>query len=295
MTVWEELRWVAGRLPPREGALLLADTLGIDTEGLYLHPSRPVPVPKERLFRQKVRLRQSGMPQAYVRERAYFWDLELRVTPGVLCPRPETEHLVEAVLRTGGVDDVVAEIGTGSGAVAMAIKKERPDWTVVATEIDYEASIVARENIRAHGLDIPVLRGDLTAPLARAGIRPDVLVMNPPYVAPGDSVDRDVHMEPALAIWGGPDGLSVTRRLADAARSVLVPGGRLLLEIGSGRAPEVQRIAKERGLSFVEATPDLSGTIRVLHFRRPEGARFGYLLRGGSGQVAAGDIADGSC
>lgn len=270
MTVWEEIRWTSGRLAVREAALLLGEAMGIGTDALWREGERTVSEGAHRSFRRMVHLRQSGVPTAYLRHRAYFWDLELKVGPGVLCPRPETEHLVEEVLRHGGgAGYVVADIGTGSGAVALAIKKERPDWVVIATELTLGAYRVARDNIRSQGLDVRLLRGDLLKPLVRTGVSPDALVMNPPYVAPGEDVAPEVRFEPATAVFGGPDGLGVYRRLADAAASVLRADGQLVVEIGKGQATSVRRIVEARlGPSFVAATEDLSGTLRVLRFRR---------------------------
>lgn len=270
MTVWEHLHWAGARLPMREGALLLGDLLGKSSHELWMSPGAEVPPHVTIPFRQKVRSRQAGEPLAYLRGRAYFWDMELKVSPAVLCPRPETEHLVEAALaqrEEGGL--LVADGGTGSGAVAIALKRERPDWHVVATDLSRQALLVARDNIRSCGVEVRTFFGDLLSPLLKRGLRPDMILMNPPYVAPAERVDVEVHREPPGAIWGGPDGLAVTRRLADQAASLLPPGGSLLVEIGAGKESRVSRVVRERmRVSEEKAILDLSGLIRILVFKK---------------------------
>jgi release factor glutamine methyltransferase len=200
---------------------------------------------------------------AYILGRKGFRRLELAVDPRVLIPRPETEHLVEAALGLPEGARVV-DVGTGSGAVALALKDERPDLRVVATDASEPALAVARANAAALGLDVELVHGDL---LEGAGGPVDAVVSNPPYVGSADRLAPEIaRHEPAEALFAGADGLAVLRRLAPAAAAA---GARFAaFEVGAGQAAEVGGLLRDAGFAEVETIRDLAGIERVVVGRR---------------------------
>ena len=208
--------------------------------------------------------RRDREPVAYILGTKGFRALDLAVDPRVLIPRPETEHLVEAALPLPRGARVV-DVGTGSGAIALALKAERPDLRVVATDTSADALDVARANAERLGLDVEFHRADL---LAHVPGPIDAVVSNPPYVEDGAELAPEiVGFEPALALRAGPDGLDVIGRLlpevgATAARLVA-------LEIGAGQAEAVARGVVDAGFPDVTVVPDLAGIDRVVVGRRP--------------------------
>jgi release factor glutamine methyltransferase len=238
-----------------DAELLLAHVLGVDRTRLFLHDGR-VEGPAIRAFQDLVRRRAIGHePVAYLTGRQGFRRLDLEVDPRVLIPRPETEHAVEAVVDHAPPGARVVDVGTGSGAIALALKDERPDLDVTATDVSSEALAVARANAQRLGLEVTFAEADLLP----AGAW-DVVVSNPPYVADGDpQVAAGVHAhEPHLALYAGADGLDVIRRLLGVRAELLV------LEVGAGQAPAVARLAAEAGWSRTEIRPDLAGIDRVV-------------------------------
>jgi release factor glutamine methyltransferase len=221
--------------------------------------------------------RAEGWPQAYATGRANFRGHWLTVDRRVLIPRAETESLVQLVLdwaATRRVPPVVADIGTGSGAIAVALALEGRVAGVIATDVSAEALTVAVENATALGAKdrISFRRGDLLVPLL--GDPVDAVVSNPPYIT---TLECDwLHptvkdFEPHLALDGGADGLALTRRLAAEAAAVLPPGGLLALESDAGRADATAAILRDAGLADVEIGDDLFGRPRTVVGRRPEG------------------------
>ena len=257
----------AGSQTPRlDAEVLLADALGIDRTALFLDPAREVSGPAVRAFQDAVRRRSAGRePVAYITGTRGFRHIELAVDARVLVPRPETELLVEAGAELAAQGARVVDVGTGSGAVALALKDERPDLEVVATDISADAVAVARANAERLGLDVAFLHGDL---LAGAG-EVDAVVSNPPYVAEGARASlapEILRHEPPGALFAGPDGLDVIRCLVPAAASA---GARLLaLEIGAGQAAVVYALVREAGFSDVQVRRDLAGIERVVIGRR---------------------------
>lgn len=271
MRAWEALGRAEPRLGMREAGLLLACAWGLeDAKSVWLRGGEELPPDVRSRFASYIHRRAAGEPYAYIAGRAYFWSLPLAVGLGVLCPRPETEHLVEAVLRLDlSPGTVVADIGTGSGAIALALKSERPDLNLVATDISRAALSAARANAARLGLAVAFLWGDLLAPLRQRRITPAVIVMNPPYVAWHDARGVETAFEPPGALFGGPDGLRCYRRLADEASTLLPPGGYLALEIGEGQKEDVVRIISRRlGVAGVDVARDLAGRERVVTVRR---------------------------
>jgi release factor glutamine methyltransferase len=245
---------------------LLQYFLGTDRAGLYAR-TEGLDTRTAKLFGRALCQRCHGVPLQYLTGEQQFFELVLGVAPGVFVPRPETEVLVERaveVLPQG--ESVVIDVGTGTGAVALAIKRFRPRATVVATDRSPDAVRVARANASRHALQVEVLEGDLLAPvpeLLRGEV--DVVVSNPPYVtrAEYDSLPAEVRAEPYEALVGGTD---VHRRLVEDAPTWLHPGGWLVMEVGAAQGADVRALLEGR-FDPVEVLPDLAGRDRVVRGR----------------------------
>jgi release factor glutamine methyltransferase len=249
--------------PRLDAELLLADAMGVLRAAIVAGPERALEPAQARRFQEHARRRAQREPVAYILGSKGFRRLELRVDPRVLIPRPETEHVVEAALGLAAGARVV-DVGTGSGAIALALKSERPDLRVLATEASEPALAVARANAAALGLDVELLHGDLLEPVAGAV---DAVVSNPPYVADGDPLAPEIlRYEPREALFAGADGLAVLRRLAPAAA---VAGARFAaFEVGAGQAAAVGELLRAAGFAEVETVADLAGIERVVVGRR---------------------------
>ena len=264
----------AGTLIGRdEAALLLMHVLDRSRSWLYAHADDVVaPVQADR-FQALVARRAAGEPVAYLLGRRGFWTLDLAVTPDTLIPRPETELLVEQALERLPADRPVrvADLGTGTGAIALAVAFERPLARVVATDRSRGALDVARENARAHGLDgrLAFRQGDWFAPLA--GERFDMVASNPPYIAEADPhlARGDLRHEPTGALASGPDGLDAIRRIVAGAPAHLVAQGWLLLEHGHDQGPSVRALLEAGGFTDVATVRDLEHRDRVSLGRFP--------------------------
>src|SRR5262245_15946154 len=222
------------------------------------------------MFGRAICQRCAGTPVQHLTGEQAFRRITLDVRPGVFVPRPETEILVEHALSTLGEreDPVAADAGTGTGAIALAIKDERPDATVFATDLSTEAVELARANARRLGLSVTVCEGDLLEPLP-AELRGwlDLIVSNPPYVPPGEIVDlpAEVRADPLLALAGGTE---VHRRLAEEAPRWLRSGGALAVEIDARQGEEVAGLLSSR-FARVRVERDLAGRDRVVLARMP--------------------------
>ena len=252
--------------PRLDAELLLAHALGVDRTALILDPDRQVAGAQARTFQDLVRRRATtGEPVAYLLGTKGFRHIDLLVDPRVLVPRPETESLVEAA-RSLPDGARVLDVGTGSGAVALALKHERPELIVTGSDVSEDALAVARANRERLGLDVEFARADL---LEGLGEDWDAILSNPPYVAERDraSLPRDVlDHEPAGALFGGEDGLDVVRPLIAQAAATRAP--LLALEVGAGQAAEVRRLVRDAGFHDVQARRDLAGIERVVVGRR---------------------------
>jgi release factor glutamine methyltransferase len=244
--------------PRLDAQVLLAHVLGIDRAALFLSPKRELGSDEAGRFRDLVTRRwREREPVAYLVGSKGFRRLELSVDRRVLIPRPETEHLVEAALDLPAGARVV-DVGTGSGAVALALKDERPDLRVVATDASAEALEVARANAAALALEVTFLEGDLLEPVED---EVDAVVSNPPYVEAGAPLAPEIERhEPQGALFAGHDGLDVVRRLVEQARGVAF----LALEIGAQQAPAVVELCRSAGFTDVSTRPDLAGIDRVV-------------------------------
>ena len=215
--------------------------------------------------------RQRGEPIQYVTGECEFYGLRFRVTPAVLIPRPETEHLVERAieLARGSNAARIVDVGTGSGAIAVAIAHGVQAACVTSIDVLAEALEVACGNAERNGVDVRFLNGDLLEPVL--GETFELVVSNPPYVPLSDAETLDVEVrehEPHLALFAGDDGLSVYRRLIPQAFEALVPGGHMLLEVGYGQAKAVRGLLEASGFTDVQHVDDLQRIPRVLEAMR---------------------------
>jgi release factor glutamine methyltransferase len=249
--------------PRLDAEVLLAHALGVDRLALVTDRERRVEGPAVRTFQDAVRRRSVRRePVAYITGTKGFRHIDLRVDARVLIPRPETETLVEAALHLPRGARVV-DVGTGSGAVALALKDERPDLDVIATDTSADALAVARANAARLGLDVAFVEGDLLDGVGDV----DAVVSNPPYVADSDTLQPEIAKhEPAVALYAGPEGLHVIRRLvAQAAAST---ARFVALEVGMGQAAEVGEVVRAAGFADIETRRDLAGIERVVAGRR---------------------------
>jgi release factor glutamine methyltransferase len=215
-----------------------------------------------------------GEPIQYITGEAEFYGLPFRVTPEVLIPRPETEHLVEKVIELAAnfSEPRIVDVGTGSGIIAVALAHKLPAAIITAIDLSSSALAIAKENAECNGVTshIRFLEGDLLATVAEE--RFEIVVSNPPYVPEADRASLSVEVrdyEPALALFAGGDGLAVYRRLIPAAFDALTPGGCVALEIGFGQSPAIRTLLATSGFGQIEFVPDLQGIPRVACAQRP--------------------------
>lgn len=249
--------------PRLDAELLLAAALGRPRSFLYAWPDHAPTDSVRARFAAGIAARGDGAPVAYLLGNQPFHGLELQVTPDVLVPRADTEVLVEAALARlpAGLAADVADLGTGSGAVALAIANARPLARVTGIDISPRALAVAAGNGRALGLELRWLQGDWSAPLADASL--DMLVSNPPYIAEDDPHLAALAHEPRLALVAGADGLDALRIIIADGRRVLRPGGWLLVEHGWQQGEAVRALFAEHGYGEVTSELDLAGHERV--------------------------------
>jgi release factor glutamine methyltransferase len=246
--------------PRLDAEVLLAHALGVDRAALVVDSGRMVEGGAVRAFQDAVRRRAFDRePVAYITGVKGFRRLELAVDPRVLIPRPETETLVEAAIEALPHGAHVVDVGTGSGAIALALKDERPDLRVTATDVSEDALAVARANAQRLGLDVELVLADLLTGVGAF----DAVVSNPPYVEDGAQLAPEiVRHEPSLALRAGPEGLDVLRALVPAAAAL---GAQLLaVEVGAGQAEAVQELAAAAGFTASGRRADLAGIDRVV-------------------------------
>ena len=277
LTVREALTRAAGQLAANpllsptavaDATLLLLEVLGLERAQLIAYPERRMDREAQADYQRVVERRLSFEPVQYILGRQEFYGLSLRVTPAVLIPRPETELLVEAVLERlpRGLPLKIADVGTGSGAIAIALAKELPEARLTAIDLSPEALAVARENALTHGVagrvefvESNLLLGiPLTAPF-------DAIVSNPPYVCVDEAPTLHPQVrdyEPAQALYAGVRGMDIYERLIPQAYGLLGPGGLLVLEFGFGQQEELEWLSKRWAKR--EVRHDLQGHARVL-------------------------------
>ena len=252
--------------PRLTAEVLLAHALRRERSYLYAHPEEKLTETGWIHYGRYLHQRLQGKPTQYITGRQEFYGREFQVTPDVLIPRPETEHLVEAAKARIRPADIVLDVGTGSGALAVTLALET-DARVLATDISTLALCVALGNARSLSAQVTFMACDLAACIAARQI--DVLVSNPPYVPETDQpiIQREVRdYEPHVALFAGPTGLEIYQRLIAEARRVLRPQGRLLVELGYNSVEPV-RAMLDTGWSEIQVQPDLAGLPRVLAAR----------------------------
>ncbi len=257
--------------PRLEAELLLARCLDKPRSYLFAHADDPAPEAATDAFRALIDRRAQGEPIAYITGEQEFWSLTLTVNPAVLIPRPETERLVELALERLDPESAVrvADIGTGSGAIALAIASERPLAEVHAVDLSPEALAVARENAQQLGLaNVVFHHGSWCDPLDGAF---DAVLSNPPYVRSDDAYleTGDLRFEPRVALTPGNDEFLAFRAIAQGARKRLRPGGWLLFEHGFDQGAAVRALLEESGWEAVETVQDLARKDRVTVGRKP--------------------------
>lgn len=274
--------------------LLLMHTVGRDRTWLYSHPESAVDASAVENYFALIARRVAGEPTQYLTGKQEFWGLEFEVNPGVLIPRPETEHVVEVALKrlslrthevaSRDVADArnihIADVGTGSGCIAVALARELPNAEIVATDISTEALEVARRNaVRNSVADrIEFMAADLLQGIdgsslvtSHSSLLFDLIVSNPPYVARDDAASLPPEVreyEPAMALFGGPLGTEIYDRLVEQARTLLVQGGSLVLELGYNSAPHVRSLLENPAWHHIEIAQDLAGIPRVIAAER---------------------------
>jgi release factor glutamine methyltransferase len=263
-----------------DAELLLAHVLDTSRAGVIARDERVLTPEELGDFERLLARRVAGEPLAYLTGTREFWSLELEVTKDVLVPRPETELLVEWCLSLPRKRDCrVLDVGTGSGAIALAIAKERPDWHVAGTDISPAALKVASANAARLKLNVRFVEADLRChPERSEGSRPgrgpsspsaprddtyDLIVSNPPYVADGDPHLADLRFEPAVALTAGADGLDALRAIVAGAPARLRAGGWLLLEHGAAQGAAVRELLARAGFAGIETRRDLAGLERA--------------------------------
>ncbi len=263
--------------PRMNAELLLMFTLGSDRAYLFAHPESELTVDEAARYEAALAERARGVPAQYITGHQEFWGMDLIVTPAVLIPRPETEHVIETVLALAreGTTPLsanplrIADVGTGSGCIALALAKELPQAEIHAIDVSPEALEIARANAVRHQLEsrIHFHEADLLAGLEANSF--DFVICNPPYVGESeiDSVQLEVRkFEPRSAVFAGPTGMDVIARLIPQARAALKPDGWLVMEISGTISEEVKRLLRD--WNDVLIRPDLQSIPRVAQARK---------------------------
>ena len=256
--------------PLLDAQLMMAKVLGCSRLDVIAHSERPLTDSELAAFSSLLDRRACRCPLAYILGVKEFYALEFNVSPSVLIPRPETEVLVESCLSSVGRQSaLIAEVGAGSGAIAVALAANLPSARIYATEISPAALEVARDNVEKHQLAerVALFEGNFLEPLARLGLRFDAVVSNPPYIPSSEIATLEPEIkdhEPVEALDGGQDGLDAYRALFPAALELLREGGFAAVEVGKVRADAVRGLAIGAGYGSAEAVPDLAGILRVV-------------------------------
>lgn len=265
-SIAEQLRWARTQLANESAQLdaevLLAHVLDKNRSYLYAWPEKELATDELEKFRLLVAERQQGRPVAYLLGTQEFWSLSFHVTPATLIPRPETEQLVDAVLQdhAGKNSLVVVDAGTGSGAIAIALAHEKPQWQVCACDYSMAALQVAQANAHCHHAAVAFFCSDWLAAVQAGGI--DVIVSNPPYIAPGDVHLPALAYEPTSALVAADHGLADIRQICLQASALLKSHGMLYVEHGYDQAQAVQQIFADCGFSAVFTAKDYAGCDR---------------------------------
>ncbi|MEC9464688.1 MAG: peptide chain release factor N(5)-glutamine methyltransferase [Myxococcota bacterium] len=264
----ERLAAVGVDTPRLDAEILLARAAGVSRSSLFTWPERGFPEAVLDVFRSWVERRVTYEPVAYILGDQEFYGRLFEVSPAVLIPRPETEHLIETVLELEPRPQRLVDVGTGSGCIALTLALEISALDVVALDISEQALDQARRNARKLGLDSSVRFAQSDLLSALVGEAPfDVVVSNPPYVEMTHlpEMQPDVaRFEPHVALFAGDSGLDVIRRLCDEAHALLKPGGHLVMEFGAGQHEAIGTLLLERSYTNVTWVRDLAGYVRVV-------------------------------
>ena len=258
--------------PRLDAELLLAHILSVERSYLYAHPEQTLSCVVCQRFDVLVRRRAQSEPIAYLLGEKSFWDLTLKVSSAVLIPRPETELLVETALELGAPAKSlrVTDLGTGSGAIALAIGQSRPLWRITGTDTSPDALEIARQNRGTLGLsNVDFQEGSWCDPLPSGSM--DIIIANPPYIAPDDPYLslQELRYEPVMALRSESNGYRDLQSIAAQAREKLVSGGWLLLEHGYAQHETLLALLRDFGYSDVEGKKDLAGVPRMIQARWP--------------------------
>jgi release factor glutamine methyltransferase len=256
--------------PRLDTELLLAHVLGSNRAALFAHREEMVPAGTAEAFLRTIRARQTGQPVAQLTGCREFWSLPFAITADVLVPRPETEILVERALARLAPAGTLLDLGTGSGAIAVAVASERPQCDVLATDASADALAIARRNARAANCaHVRFAAGDWYGALARE--RFDVIACNPPYLSDEElaAAGTELAFEPRGALTAGADALAALRIVVGGAPAHLLAGGWLLVEHAPGQDGAVRSLMRECGLVEVATSADLAGRPRVTEGRNP--------------------------
>ncbi len=259
----EQLRNVSDS-PRLDAELLLARALDVPRSYLFAHPEDSLDSDATDRYSSAIERRSGGFPIAYITGEKEFWSMTLIVSPDTLVPRPETEVLVDQALQRIPRDGEfsVLDLGTGSGAIALAIARERPNCDITATDVSEAALAVARQNANYHSLaNVEFLSGDWTEPVS--GRKFDLIVSNPPYVPAADPDLAALRYEPRMALAAGDDGLDAIRRISVEAKTVIQDGGTLIIEHGDRQREAVAGILGADGWTGISHVNDLAGQPRV--------------------------------
>lgn len=262
------LRAAAIENPRMEARWLLGHAMGVTAETLLRDPRAGVPLAAAQAFTAMLARRARREPMAYIIGSAGFWGLEFQVSPATLIPRADTEALVEAALELAPQARRVLDLGTGTGCLLLAVLSELPAASGIGVDLNPEAAALASRNAQALGLPALFLAGDWADALDASF---DLILSNPPYIEaaaiPALMPEVAGH-EPPAALDGGADGLDAYRRITAALPRLLAPGGLAVLELGQGQAPAVAQLARNAGLTWLEARPDLNAIPRAGLIRR---------------------------
>ncbi len=281
-TVGRVIDWAAGDLrsfsstsPRLDAELMMTMVLGWDRVKLITQADRPLDQGELAAFRELHKRRRRGEPIAYLSGQREFFSRTFIVDQRVLVPRPETELLVDVGLRRTHSLSLCArvlDLCTGSGCVAITLKRERPTTSVIASDTSEDALAVAQLNCQSLGAPVTLVRSDVYAELAPWRGRLDLITANPPYLGDEDMGELPVDVrdfEPPLALAAGRDGLDVIRRIIGGALAMLAPGGVLAMEVGAGTAREVAALVEGAGLEHLEIDCDYSGHERIVSAQKP--------------------------
>ncbi len=263
------VRLEASDSPDLDAQALLAHVLNADRSFLFAHGDHVLDAAQQRAFHSMIERRAAGEPVAYIIGRCGFYDLDLIVTPAVLIPRPETELLLEEALRlTQSMNEAtVADIGSGSGALAVTLSRHRPLCSVYASDISADALEIARQNASSYAVDVTFFRGNLAQPLIERRIKVDLLMANLPYIDSDELKSLPFsRWEPKQALDGGADGLHFIRELLGQLPQVCAAGAQVLLEIGADQGQAVSQLIHDRLNAESTVLQDYAGLDRIVSF-----------------------------